>query len=94
MAMADYLKSQGISKPLIQKYEEEKSTVAQKLFQIEMMARIRYGIYSSFASRRLHSECYTVLREGIENIGRYAFGERRVEEGQGYEGDPEKKRNK
>ena len=47
-----------------------------------MMARIRYSIYSSHASRRLYSNSYFVLKNGIDNLSRYAYEARKVELGQ------------
>ena len=42
------------------------------------MARIRYSIYRTHFSRRLYSNCFYVLKNGITNMHRYSYGARKV----------------
>ena len=56
--------------------------MGKKTIRVELMARIRLSIHQSYLSRRLYSNSYHVLKNGLENLKRYAYGARKVESGQ------------
>jgi hypothetical protein len=45
------------------------------------MVRIRYSIHEIYVSRRLTSNSFHVLKNGLTNIHRISYGSRKVETG-------------
>lgn len=45
------------------------------------MTRIRYSIHETYTSRRLNTNSFHVLKNGLANIHRISYGARKVETG-------------
>lgn len=46
-----------------------------------MMARIRYSIYQTYQNRRLSTNAFYVLKNGLTNLHRISYGVRKVQTG-------------
>lgn len=66
---------------MVPKYLSEKSTALKKIYRLEFMARIRFSIHESYSYRKLHTNSFHVLKNGLANIHRLSYGARKVETG-------------
>jgi hypothetical protein len=79
--MVDFFKKNRVEEGAIKYFEQTESSSLKRNLRLEFMCRIRFTLHKIYEARNVLVNSYYVLKNGVTNIHRYAYGVRLCETG-------------